>query len=146
MSERAASLSHLLGPLRRSLLRAAQGAGDLPDIPDAQIELLRTLAQSDGATPGALAAELGLARSTVSNLVKTMAASGLVDRSLSDSDGRSTVLSPSPAARALLDRYDRASATLLDEVFDRLSADERARIDGALPVLQRLRDELGRRP
>jgi len=146
MSERAASLSHLLGPLRRSLLRAAQGAGDLPDIPDAQIELLRTLAQSGGATPGALAAELGLARSTVSNLVKTMAASGLVDRSLSDSDGRSTVLSPSPAALALLDRYDRASATLLDEVFDRLSADERARIDGALPVLQRLRDELGRRP
>jgi len=144
MSERAASLSHLLGPLRRSLLRAAQGAGDLPDIPDAQIELLRTLAQSGGATPGALAAELGLARSTVSNLVKTMAASGLVDRSLSDSDGRSTVLSPSPAARALLDRYDRASATLLDEVFDRLSADERARIDRALPVLQRLRDELGR--
>ncbi|SDQ12601.1 DNA-binding transcriptional regulator, MarR family [Curtobacterium sp. UNCCL20] len=145
MSERAASLSHLLGPLRRSLLRAAQGAGDLPDIPDAQIELLRTLAQSGGATPGALATELGLARSTVSNLVKTMAASGLVDRSLSDSDGRSTVLSPSPAALALLDRYDRASATLLDEVFDRLSADERARIDRALPVLQRLRDELGRR-
>ena len=36
-------LSGLISPLRRGLLRAARTAEHLPDIPDAQIEVLRAL-------------------------------------------------------------------------------------------------------
>lgn len=47
----AAELSRLLGPLRRAVLRTTRSAEDLPDLPEAQIELLRVL--TDGRWPRA---------------------------------------------------------------------------------------------
>src|SRR5690348_11070322 len=99
----ATTLSRLLGPLRRAVLRSARSAGNLPDLPDAQIELLRVLAACPGATPRAVATQLRMAPSTVSNLVKTMTASGLVERRPSPHDLRTVGLTATAAALELLD-------------------------------------------
>lgn len=142
MSSTAARLSLLLGPLRRAQLRVVREAGQLPDLPDAQVEVLRVLIRTDGATPGTIATELGLARSTVSNLLKAMTRAGLIERTLGTNDGRSTVVTASRHARSLLDTYDSASRTVLDAVFARLTPDDYARIESAIPALEALRDTL----
>ena len=40
----------------------------------------------------------------------------------------------------LLDRFDRASATVLADVLERLDPDDRRALDAALGALERLRD------
>ncbi|MFF5668481.1 MarR family transcriptional regulator, partial [Streptomyces griseofuscus] len=75
----AAGLGGLLGPLRRAVLRATRNAEGLPDLPEAQIELLRALSSSpEGLSPGAAATRVRVAPSTVSNLVRAMSAARLV--------------------------------------------------------------------
>ncbi|BBZ28507.1 MarR family transcriptional regulator [Mycolicibacterium madagascariense] len=135
----AETLSHLIGPLRRALLRATLRFDGLPDIPDAQVELLRAMSAKPSATPGQLADELGLARSTVSNLIKALTAAGLATRTLGHTDARNVEVEPTAQARTLLKRYDRASSELLDRALQHLSADDRRRIDAAMPALGRLR-------
>ncbi|HEY8719792.1 MarR family winged helix-turn-helix transcriptional regulator [Pengzhenrongella sp.] len=133
----AADLGPLLGPLRRSVLRATRRAADLPDLAEAQIELLRAL--RDGpASPGAVAQRLRVSPSTVSNLVRTMAAQGLVARESSASDLRGAQLSSTGAARALLTRYDRASRDMLEQALGSLPPESQVRLSAAIPDLRAL--------
>ncbi|MFD7921210.1 MarR family winged helix-turn-helix transcriptional regulator [Streptomyces sp. NPDC059740] len=135
----AAGLSGLLGPLRRAVLRATRNAEGLPDLPEAQIELLRTLSSSpEGLSPGAAAARLRVAPSTVSNLVRTMSAARLVERVRPEHDQRTVVLTASSEALHLLDRYDRASAAALTRVVEDLPDTDRLALNQALPALERL--------
>ncbi|MET8181553.1 MarR family winged helix-turn-helix transcriptional regulator [Streptomyces sp. NPDC005336] len=134
----AATLSQLLGPLRRAVLRSARSAGNLPDLPDAQIELLRALAAHPGITPRAAATQLRMAPSTVSNLVKTMTASGLVERHPSPQDLRTVGLTATAAALDLLDRYDRTSTATLADAIAGLGAHDEEALSRALPVMERL--------
>ncbi|RMI33006.1 MarR family winged helix-turn-helix transcriptional regulator [Nocardia stercoris] len=119
-------------------MRSTRAAAGLPDLPEAQIELLRLLVATDGITPGGAATELRVAQSTISNLVRTMAAADLVERLPLPSDGRGALLVASTHARSLLARYDRASAAVLREALDDLPAADRRAIQDALPALQRL--------
>ncbi|MEV5885810.1 MarR family transcriptional regulator [Streptomyces sp. NPDC052020] len=135
----AAGLGGLLGPLRRAVLRATRNAEGLPDLPEAQIELLRTLSTSpEGLSPGTVAARLRMAPSTVSNLVRTMAADRLVERVRPAHDQRTVVLTASREALELLGRYDRASTAALTRVVDELPAADRRALAQALPALDRL--------
>lgn len=131
-----AQLSALLGPLRRAVLRRTRVLEGLPDLPEAQIELLRLLVSRDGLAPGRAAVELKVAQSTVSNLVRTMA--DLVNRVPSAQDGRGALLVASPRARELLARYDRASAAMLRDSLAKLSPEDRRALESAVPALQRL--------
>ncbi|MFD3745394.1 MarR family winged helix-turn-helix transcriptional regulator [Nocardia sp. NPDC058633] len=131
-------LSALLGPLRRAVLRRTRTAEGLPDLPEAQIELLRLLATTGGLTPSQAALELRVAQSTISNLIRTMSATGLVDRVPSPTDGRAATLTTSATARELLARYDHTSAAVLRDSLAKLPlADQRA-LQYALPALQQL--------
>ncbi|MEU1077113.1 MULTISPECIES: MarR family transcriptional regulator [unclassified Streptomyces] len=141
----ASDLSQLLGPLRRAVLRSTRSAADLPDLPEAQIELLRALAAEGSLGTKVVADRLRIAPSTVSNLVKTMVASGLVERAADRADQRAVVLTPTPAALDLLDRYDRASTAALQGALAALPAADRAALRDALPVLRRLVRELDNR-
>lgn len=135
----AAGLGRRLGPLRRAVLRATRQAADLPDLPEAQIELLRTLSGAPGGlSPREAAARLRIAPSTLSNLLRSMTASGLVTREQHPDDLRTAVLTASDEARTLLDRYDRASAVALTAAGAGLSAADRQALAAALPVLDRL--------
>ncbi|MGV9680140.1 MarR family winged helix-turn-helix transcriptional regulator [Nocardia sp. NPDC003482] len=133
-----AQLSALLGPLRRAVLRQTRAAADLPDLPEAQIELLRLLVATDGLPPGRASSELKVAQSTISNLVRAMTTAGLIERRPLPSDGRGALLVASPRARDLLARYDRASSAMLREILGDLPAADRRAIEDALPALRRL--------
>ncbi|MEV5508256.1 MarR family winged helix-turn-helix transcriptional regulator [Streptomyces orinoci] len=134
----ASELSRLLGPLRRAVLRATRSAEGLPDLPEAQIELLRALAADGPLSPQAAARRIGVATSTVSNLVKSMKAAGLVNREPAPGDQRAAVLTASPAALELLDRYDRTSSAALAHAIGELPANDRDTLTASLPVLARL--------
>ncbi len=97
----ASEFGRLIGPLRRAVLRTRL-AEDLPDLPEAQIELLRALEIVGTATPSELAAQLRVAPSTISNLVRTMTAAGLVRRTPSTTDLRTVQLGLSPKSRDML--------------------------------------------
>jgi len=140
----ASELSRLLGPLRRALLRRTRDAAGLPDLPEAQIQLLRVL--EDGRAVGMrdVADRLQLAPSTVSNLVRTMTAHGLVERRTSDADLRSAELVATDHALGLLHRYDELSDIALRNALDDLSARDRNAIVKAVPALRQLLQSLER--
>ncbi|GAA1836097.1 hypothetical protein GCM10009772_11930 [Pseudonocardia alni subsp. carboxydivorans] len=133
----AALIGRELGPLRRTLLRRTRIAADLPDLSEAQIELLRTLAAEGPLAPSELAAALRLARSTVSNLLRTLTAAGFVERR-AGANQRTVVVTVSARAAGALERYDAAAEALLGAALDRLAPAERAALAAAAPVLARL--------
>mgnify|MGYP001463959320 CR=1 FL=1 len=141
-STAADELGRLLGPLRRAVLRGAREAGGLPDLPDAQIELLRVLQVEPGTSVGDVAARLRVAPSTVSNVVRSAVAAGLVERRASSTDLRAVELYPSPVALRLLETYDGVSGALLSNALGLLSPADRRAIDRATPALARLLDAI----
>lgn len=140
MPQTAARLGSLISPLRRSLLRVARSSEHLPEIPDAQIEVLRALPAGTERTSGELAEELGLSRPTISNLLRDMEGAGLVTRQAATEDRRRVLVAASARALDLLARFDHASATVLADVLDRLGDADRRALDDALGALERLRD------
>ncbi|GAA2231857.1 MarR family winged helix-turn-helix transcriptional regulator [Streptomyces indiaensis] len=134
----ATDLGRLIGPLRRAMLLRTRRAEDLPDLPEAQIELLRILSEAGPLAPGEVATRLRVASSTVSNLVRVMTASGLVERRPSSTDLRTVMLVASPRALDLLGRYDRVSTQELRQALGALAPDRRRAIEEALPALREL--------
>ena len=135
-----------LGPFRRRLMNASRSAADLPDLPDAQVEVLRRLEAIGWGTPTALGRALGLARSTVSNLILAMERDGLVDRRLAKGDVRSTEVGLTDHARDLLRTFDRSAEGVLVGALRSLTTDERRAIARALPALEALHAAVGGEP
>lgn len=135
-------LSAEIGPFRRTLLTTARRTGALPEIPDAQIEVLRRLDEDGWSSPTQLGRALGLARSTVSNLVAAMQRDGLVERRLAAGDGRSTEVGLTDLARERLTVYDAAAERVLVTAMSAMSADAQAALAAALPRFAELRRAL----
>jgi DNA-binding MarR family transcriptional regulator len=138
----AGRLAAVISPLRRALLAAAREREALPEISDAQIEVLRALPRESSATPSALADQLGLGRSTISNLLASMERAGLVTRRSRSDDRRQVDVAASERALGYFDRFDRASAELVAEAAASLSRDDVIALEAAIPALERLRDVL----
>ncbi|MEV4283534.1 MarR family winged helix-turn-helix transcriptional regulator [Actinoplanes xinjiangensis] len=138
----AARLAAVISPLRRTLLGAAREAEHLPEIPDAQIEIIRALPRDTAGSPGELAGRLGLSRPTVSNLLTAMEANGLVERRPRPGDRRHVEVVATAKALDLFARFDRVSGDLVAAAADTLTDADRAALAAALPVLERLRDAL----
>lgn len=132
-------LSAEIGPFRRTLLGTARRSVALPDIPDAQIEVLRRLDEDGWSSPTALGRSLGLARSTVSNLVAAMERDGLVERRLARGDGRSTEVGLTDLARRRLADYDVSAERVLVAAMRALPDGDRRALAAAMPALERLR-------
>ncbi|KAF3996825.1 MarR family winged helix-turn-helix transcriptional regulator [Glaciimonas immobilis] len=130
--------SRLLGPLRRAVMKKAREAAALPDLPEAQIELLRVPAERGAMSPSEAAARLRIAPSTISNLVRAMQVADLIERIPSPADLRTVTLVPSASARDLLNRYDRTSAIAIKKAADHLDADQQLQFERAIPVLRAL--------
>jgi DNA-binding MarR family transcriptional regulator len=131
----AAALSRVLGPLRRSVLRTTRAAEGLPDLPDNHIEILRAVVDTPAISPRAIADRLGLARPTVSNLIKTMKRAGLITLVRSDDDARMVHVTATARATRLLSRYDVASERILSAALNALSPKERLAVGAAVPAL-----------
>ena len=97
----AGRLGRVISPLRRSLLRVARAAEHLPEIPDAQIEVLRALPAGVERSSGELAGALGLSRPTISNLLRDMERAGLVARRPDRGDRRRVLVAASDRALPL---------------------------------------------
>jgi DNA-binding MarR family transcriptional regulator len=136
----AGRLAGVISPLRRSLLRVARTAEHLPEIPDAQIEVLRALPSGVERASSELADALGLGRPTISNLLREMERAGLVARRGDPDDRRRVLVAASDRALDLLARFDRASTVALVDAIDRLDQADRDALDAALGALERLRD------
>ncbi|MEU7166765.1 MarR family transcriptional regulator [Streptomyces morookaense] len=133
----ATEFGRLIGPLRRAVLRTRRAA-ELPDLPEAQIELLRALAEAGPLSPRQAADRLRLAPSTISNLVRTMTAAGLVERKPSATDLRTVHLIATPTALEMLHTYDRTSTAALHRALANLAPHNREAIERALPALAEL--------
>ena len=140
----AARLASVISPLRRTLLAAARAAEHLPEIPDAQIEIIRALPRGTVASPGELAERLRLSRSTVSNLLTAMQANGLVERRPRPDSLRHVDVLATAKALDLFDRFDLASGNLVARAVATLPEGDRAALAAAVPALERLRDALTR--
>lgn len=135
-------LTRLISPLKRTLLRAARQADGLPDIPDAQIEVLRALPAGSALSPGELAARLQLKPSTISNLLGAMADAGLITRTPAEHDRRSSEVRASARALELLRRFDQTSDAILGKALALIDPVELAALAAALPALERLQGAL----
>lgn len=127
-----------ISPLRRAVVRRTRAAADLPDLPDAQVEVLRLLADQGPLTSGQIADALCLARSTVSNLLKALEPAGLVRRTRDGDDLRLATVGLLPRATDLLRRYDHAATATVQQGLERLDAADRAALAAAAPALERL--------
>ncbi|HWS32928.1 MAG TPA: MarR family transcriptional regulator [Actinoplanes sp.] len=137
-----ARLAAVISPLRRTLLSTARAAERLPEIPDAQIEIIRALPRGTVISPAELAGRLGLSRPTVSNLLTTMETAGLIERRPRPGDRRRVEVLATGRALELFERFDRVSGDLIATAAEALTADDRAALTAALPALERLRDAL----
>jgi DNA-binding MarR family transcriptional regulator len=138
----AARLAAVVSPLRRALLAAAREREALPDIPDAQVEVIRALPHGTVSSPSELARSLGLNRSTVSNLLAAMERSGLIARRARADDRRQVDVVASAQALGYFERFDAAGADIVSAAASALTPSELAALGAAVPVLERLRDLL----
>ncbi|WP_172979674.1 MarR family winged helix-turn-helix transcriptional regulator [Agromyces agglutinans] len=138
----AARLSGVVPPLRRGLLQIARASRRLPELPDAQIEVLRLLPAGVMRTPGELADVLRLSRPTISNLLRLMEEQGLVSRRVSDRNRRHIEVRSTDHALALLAQFDAASTEILASALAELAPSELEAIAGAVPALEQLRDHV----
>lgn len=134
----AARFAAVISPLRRALLAATRADADLPELSEAQIDVLRTLPRGTSRGSAEIADTLRLGRSTVSNLLGAMQAEGLIVRSPDPADGRRVVVQASARALDLFDRFDAAHSALVERATSALSAVDRAALALAVPALEQL--------
>jgi DNA-binding MarR family transcriptional regulator len=138
----ARQLTDLVARLRRVLRASIRADYPWESLPMAQVELLQSLAESAPARVGDLAARLRLAPSTVSGLISQMINAGLVERGTDARDRRVAVVGLSEAGRGQLAEWNAAHQRRIAAALDELRPAERDAIDGALPALARLIEQL----
>lgn len=105
----------------RALEASARTSVDISGVTGAQMLVLQTLRDYDGASVTALAERTFTHQSTVSVVVERLVERGLVAREHSPSDGRRLVLSVTPAGRAVLRRSPPLAQARLFEALAKLS-------------------------
>jgi DNA-binding MarR family transcriptional regulator len=125
----------LVEPLQREI--AARHGISLADL-----HALRVLELSGPIPVSRLGAELGLARSSATNLVDRLERAGLVDRTASAEDRRVTLVGPSPAGLAALESFAMVRESELVRRLLSLDDDERARFTDLLERITAAPEEL----
>lgn len=91
---------------------------------------------------GALAQREGVSAATMSKVVDGLVELGLVERVADEDDRRASLVRMSAAGTERLAHLRATSVELIHQAIARLSEWERSRLDGALPVLTQLADDL----
>ncbi len=84
---------------------------------------------------------LGISRSSMSQLLATMEADGLVKRRVNPENRKEILVSLAKGGRALVDRYDQQTRVALERYFDVVTQEEAQQI---YEVNRRVVDGLGR--
>lgn len=135
-------LAAVISPLRRVLLRRTRAAEHLPDLPDSHIEVLRALPRGTVLTAADLARRIDIRPSTLSNLLVAMETEDLIARRQDETDRRRVQILATPRALSLFERYDMASAALIESAALTLTEQDRQTLSAAIPVLEKLQAAL----
>jgi DNA-binding MarR family transcriptional regulator len=112
---------------------------------EASIELSPTLSAALASveahgplTPSELAARERVKRPTATRVIARLVGLGLVDRTADPADGRSALVSTTPAGRALLRRLRKRKTAYLARRLRELDPEEVATLERAAVILERL--------
>jgi DNA-binding MarR family transcriptional regulator len=130
----------LAGRLRHAIARSArrlrQESGT--DLSPSLTAALATIDLHGPLTPSELAVRERVQRPTVTRVVFRLEEAGLVTRAADPADGRSALITISPAGRALLAAARTRKDAFLSERLDSLSAEDRATLERAAALLEGL--------
>jgi DNA-binding MarR family transcriptional regulator len=130
----------LAGHLRHTITRTARrlrqeaGSGLSPSLTAA----LATVERHGPLTPSELATRERIQRPTVTRVVARLAEAGLVARTADPYDRRSSLLAVTEEGRALLDELRTRKTAFLAERLETLTPDERATLEQAADILERV--------
>jgi DNA-binding MarR family transcriptional regulator len=102
------------------------------------VAALSTIERHGPITPSELAARERIQRPTVTRVLARLESEGLVARTPDPHDGRSSLVAATPSARALLDELRTRKTAYLARRLEGLSAEERATLDRASGILERM--------
>ena len=129
--------------IARTARRLRQEAGG--ELSPSQTTALATIDRHGPLTPSELAVRERIQRPTVTRIVARLEESGLVQRTRDPQDGRSSLVALTPAGRELLARGRTRKDAYLARRLRELDAEERATLQRAAAILERLLEEEGRR-
>ncbi|WP_329571555.1 MarR family winged helix-turn-helix transcriptional regulator [Kitasatospora sp. NBC_01266] len=129
-----ARLRLVVARLYRQLAQASSGR----DLTMAQLSALARIEEHGPIRLGELAALERVAAPSMTRTVTPLVAASLAARVADPHDGRSFLVEPTAAGRALLARIRRQRSELLARRIDALSAQDRETLSAAVPVLERL--------
>ena len=125
--------------IARTARRLRQQAGE--ELSPSQAAALATIDRHGPLTPSELATRERIKRPTATRVIARLEESGLVDRTRDPEDGRSSLVAVTPAGRELLDRVRTRKDAYLARRLRELTPDERATLDRAAGILERLLEE-----
>jgi DNA-binding MarR family transcriptional regulator len=115
-------------------MRQEAGAGLSPSL----VVTLSTIELHGPMTPSELAARERIQRPTATRLLARLEQEGLVARTPDPHDGRSSLVSTTPAARTLLDELRSRKSAYIARRLETLNAEDRAVLEQAADVLERM--------
>jgi DNA-binding MarR family transcriptional regulator len=140
---RTTSVPDLAGRLRLAIARTArllrQEAGT--DLSPSLSAALATIERHGPLTPSELATRERVQRPTATRLLARLAEAGLVARTPDPLDGRSSLVAATPAGRALMNELRTRKTAYLARRIEGLAPDERATLEQATAILERLLEE-----
>lgn len=140
---RTTSRSELAVRLRLAITRTSrrlrQEAGTA--LSPSQSSALASIDRHGPLTPSELADRERIQRPTVTRLLVRLEAAGLIARAADPADGRSSLITVTPAGRALLRELRLRKDAFLARRLEVLDADDRATLDRAAAILERLLEE-----
>jgi DNA-binding MarR family transcriptional regulator len=125
--------------ITRTARRLRQEAGE--ELTPSQAAALATIDRHGPLTPSELATRERIQRPTATRLIARLEAAGLVDRTRDPDDGRSCVVGLAPSGREHLARVRTRKDAYLSRRLRELDAEDRATLDRAAAVLERLLEE-----
>jgi DNA-binding MarR family transcriptional regulator len=125
----------VVGRFRRQLRRSAGRGFDSARLTESQSELLWLVGRQPGISVNAAAGELGLVSNSASTLVSKLVSSGLLMRTVSDTDRRVGELRLAEPAQQIVDASRAARRALLAEMLDGLDHDQIESLTKGLEVL-----------
>jgi DNA-binding MarR family transcriptional regulator len=128
--------THLRLTIVRTARRLRQEAGS--DLSPSLTAALSTVERHGPMTPSELAARERIQRPTATRVLARLEDNGLVERTPDPHDGRSSLVAATPAARALLDEMRTRKTAFLAARLERLGPDDRAVLDRAAGILERM--------
>jgi DNA-binding MarR family transcriptional regulator len=141
-NETAGQLRIAVGRLAR-LLRATDGGVDAGMTPTASAVLFNVV-RAGRVRLAEVAEQQGMNPTLLSRTVAKLAAGGLVKRTPDTDDRRAGWLEPTAAGIRLAERIRRQRTAAIEAGLSRMSDEDRATLEGALPALERLAEALRR--